>query len=86
MLTQVLHVRFDRHQLTSHNRLALFISNSYLKICKGTDSTPASKEKPGPFLVIYGELDIEREDSWLKRAQKTFELLQTTLTQLGNDS
>lgn len=44
---------------------------------------PPAVEKKGPYIVVYGESEDEREITWATRADKTQVLLRTCLTQVG---
>jgi hypothetical protein len=55
------------------------------KQVKATSSNadPNPPKNKGPFLVVFGESEPEREDTWEDRGSKTFDLVQEVIRMMG---
>jgi ubiquitin C-terminal hydrolase len=48
-----------------------------------SSNNPPTAVPSGPYLVIFGEKDEDRELPWIRRADQTFQRLQMTITAMG---
>jgi hypothetical protein len=59
-------------------------SSSYLDALNTNVDTNTKIEK-GPYLIIYGENDDERELTWKDRSERTFQYLHASITRMGSN-
>lgn len=72
---------FQFQERMKKEAMALEFENQVKATAPSADPNPPKKK--GPFLVIFGESEPEREDTWVERGAKTFDLVQEVIRMMG---